>query len=64
MTKYTKEDYVVYGLDDATPGIIDAATRRRKKMWARLEAKVSLMAVSLMIITGVVVARFVIDYVI
>lgn len=63
MTKYTKEDHVVYGLDDATPGVIDVATRRRKKMWARLEAKISVMAISVMVIAGLQIAKFIIEYV-
>lgn len=54
-------DHITYGTDDASPNNINEATRRRKRMWARLEAKITLLALSSMVIAGIVVARFVID---
>lgn len=56
-----KIEHVTYGTDDADPNNIDEATKRRKRMWARLEAKITILSVSSMIIAGIVVARFIID---
>ena len=61
MKKMSRINHITYGLDDATPETIDEATQRRKRMWARLEAKVTLMTLSVMIVAGIVVARFIID---
>lgn len=43
----TKEDRVVFGLDDATPHNIDAATIRRMKMWEKLNTNISKLSVSI-----------------
>lgn len=56
-----KLEHITYGTDDASPTNIDEATRRRKRMWSRLEAKITLLSLSSMVIAGIVVARFVID---
>lgn len=56
-----KLDHIVYGLDDANPNTMEEATRRRKKLVSRIEAKLTIMAVSTMVIAGIVAARFVLD---
>lgn len=56
-----KVEHVTYGTDDATPDNINEATERRKRMWSRLEAKITILSLSSMIIAGIVVARFIID---
>ena len=56
-----KIEHVTYGTDDADPKNIDEATKRRKRMWARLEAKITILSVSSMIIAGIVMARFILD---
>lgn len=57
----SKLDHVTYGTDDAAPNNIEEATNRRKRMWARLEAKITILSLSSMIIAGIVLARFIID---
>ena len=41
MTETSKEDRIVFGLDDATPTTIDSATKRRMVMWESLNRKLS-----------------------
>lgn len=41
MADTTKEDRIVFGLDDATPHTIDDATKRRMRMWERLNTNIS-----------------------
>lgn len=41
MSETTKEDRIVFGLDDATPTTIDSATKRRMEMWESLNLKIA-----------------------
>ncbi len=41
MADTSKEDRIVFGLDDATPITIDSATKRRMRMWESLNANIS-----------------------
>jgi hypothetical protein len=41
MADTSKEDRIVFGLDDATPVTIDAATKRRMEMWESLNRKIA-----------------------
>ncbi len=41
MTETSKEDRIAFGLDDATPSTIDAATKRRMQMWESLNKNIS-----------------------
>jgi hypothetical protein len=41
MSDTSKEDRIVFGLDDATPNTIDSATKRRMVMWESLNRKLS-----------------------
>lgn len=41
MADTTKEDRIVFGLDDPIPNMVDEATKRRMKMWERLNTNIS-----------------------
>ena len=41
MADTSKEDRIVFGLDDAAPNTIDAATKRRMQMWESLNKNIS-----------------------
>lgn len=49
MTK--KTDYVAWGLDDATPGDIDASLQKREEIFSRLTKRLDRLAVIMLLST-------------
>ena len=49
MTK--KTDYVAWGLDDATPGDIDASLQKREEIFRRLTKRLDRLAVIMLLST-------------
>jgi hypothetical protein len=48
-----KTDYVAWGLDEATPGIIEESMEKREKIFNKIKNKLDWIATLMLISTGV-----------